>query len=100
MMFMGMTVILLSLTGAKLGACLSLDYYAFACPFAEFIVRDTVNRAIQRDMSIAAGLLRMHFHDCFVEVSPPLNHSLAIHCDCNLLFFVCLFVYRDAMDRF
>lgn len=30
-------------------------------------VRETVNRAIQRDITITAALLRMHFHDCFVE---------------------------------
>eukprot|EP01018_Ginkgo_biloba_P023034 Gb_17935 [translate_table: standard] len=52
---------------AKVGEGLSLDYYAFRCPFAESIVRETVDRAMQRDITTAAGLLRMHFHDCFVE---------------------------------
>lgn len=53
--------------GAYVGEGLSLDYYAFTCPFAEAIIRETVNRAIQRDITITAALLRMHFHDCFVE---------------------------------
>lgn len=61
-------VLVVTLVGARVGESLSLDYYAFRCPFAEAIIRDTVNRAIQRDPTIAAALLRMHFHDCFVEV--------------------------------
>ncbi|KAK1263708.1 Peroxidase 47 [Acorus gramineus] len=46
---------------------LSMDYYAMRCPFVESIVRNTVNRALQNDPTLAAGLLRMHFHDCFVQ---------------------------------
>lgn len=57
----------LLLIGASVGEGLSLDYYAFTCPFAEAIIRDTVNRAMQRDITISAALLRMHFHDCFIE---------------------------------
>lgn len=57
----------LILIGVHVGEGLSLDYYAFTCPFAEAIIGDAVNRAMQRDISISAALLRMHFHDCFVE---------------------------------
>lgn len=63
----GVMVIVVTLVGARVGEGLSLDYYAFRCPFAEAIIRNTVSRAIQRDPTIAAALLRMHFHDCFVE---------------------------------
>ncbi|KAJ0972200.1 hypothetical protein J5N97_020159 [Dioscorea zingiberensis] len=54
--------------GASYGVlALNMDYYAMRCPFAEMIVRMTVNQALQRDPTLAAGLLRTHFHDCFVQ---------------------------------
>ncbi|KAH7663828.1 Class I peroxidase protein [Dioscorea alata] len=55
--------------GAKLTSvhALSMQYYAIQCPLAEMFVKNTVNQALQNDPTLAAGLLRMHFHDCFVE---------------------------------
>ncbi|KAL5567435.1 hypothetical protein UlMin_030599 [Ulmus minor] len=46
---------------------LSMQYYTFSCPLAEFIIKNTVNRALEDDPTLAAALLRMHFHDCFIE---------------------------------
>ncbi|WOK94549.1 peroxidase 47-like [Canna indica] len=46
---------------------LTPNYYAMSCPFAEFIVRNTVSQALRDDPSLAGGLLRLHFHDCFVQ---------------------------------
>ena len=47
---------------------LSMNYYLMSCPFADSIVKNTVNSALQDDPTLAAGLIRMHFHDCFIEV--------------------------------
>ncbi|KAL3336144.1 hypothetical protein AABB24_032066 [Solanum stoloniferum] len=45
-----------------------MDYYFMMnCPFAEGIVKNIVNRHLQADPTLAAALVRMHFHDCFVQ---------------------------------
>lgn len=49
-------------------AALSMDYYGMNCPFAEYTVRNIVTEAVMGDPTLAAGLLRLHFHDCFVQV--------------------------------
>ncbi|KAK7278345.1 hypothetical protein RJT34_23373 [Clitoria ternatea] len=46
---------------------LSMNYYLMSCPFAEPSIKNTVNRALQDDPTLAAALIRMHFHDCFIE---------------------------------
>ena len=47
---------------------LSMDYYVMSCAFVEPVVRNIVNQALQNDPNLAAGLIRMHFHDCFIQV--------------------------------
>ncbi|KAK9148198.1 hypothetical protein Scep_006955 [Stephania cephalantha] len=52
---------------------LSMEYYAMRCPMAEITVRNKVNNTLDSNATLAAGLLRMHFHDCFVEINS--NHD-------------------------
>ncbi|KAI3784559.1 hypothetical protein L1987_43660 [Smallanthus sonchifolius] len=49
------------------GTSLSSNYYQKTCPVAESIVRKAVIDATKRDKTAPAGLLRMHFHDCFIR---------------------------------
>ncbi|KAK6236199.1 hypothetical protein SCA6_011536 [Theobroma cacao] len=42
-------------------------FYSSSCPKAEATVRSTVESHFNKDPTIAAGLLRLHFHDCFVQ---------------------------------
>ncbi|KAK9269260.1 hypothetical protein L1049_001030 [Liquidambar formosana] len=42
-------------------------FYSSSCPRAEAIVRSTVESHFNKDPTIAAGLLRLLFHDCFVQ---------------------------------
>ncbi|XP_068643531.1 peroxidase 25 [Aristolochia californica] len=46
---------------------LTVGFYKSTCPKAEAIVRSTVEAYFNKDPTIAPGLLRMHFHDCFVQ---------------------------------
>ncbi|KAL9233397.1 hypothetical protein vseg_008407 [Gypsophila vaccaria] len=48
-------------------SALSMQYYVMTCPMVDLIVRNAVSRALQDDPTIAASLLRMHFHDCWIE---------------------------------
>lgn len=47
---------------------LQLNYYSKSCPKAEKIIQEYVQKHIPNAPSLAAALLRMHFHDCFVRV--------------------------------
>ena len=44
-----------------------VGFYSTTCPQAESIVSSTVQSHFNSDHTVAAGLLRMHFHDCFMR---------------------------------
>ncbi|KAF9591036.1 hypothetical protein IFM89_001246 [Coptis chinensis] len=60
------TVFALLLLGSSY-AQLSTDFYSCSCPNVFSAVRSTVKCAIARERRIGASLLRLHFHDCFVN---------------------------------
>ncbi|CAN0921282.1 Peroxidase N1 [Linum grandiflorum] len=71
---MMMTLLLFVLCFVMLLANRSVDaqgtrvgFYSTSCPRAESIVRATVQSHFNSDPTIAPGILRMHFHDCFVN---------------------------------
>jgi peroxidase len=57
------------------GAGLSSSFYDNSCPGTRDIVRRVIQDARVADARILASLIRLHFHDCFVNVSLQ-NHLL------------------------
>ncbi|KAK6793443.1 hypothetical protein RDI58_006896 [Solanum bulbocastanum] len=43
------------------------QFYDWSCPNAKEIVKSIVAKAVAREARMAASLLRLHFHDCFVK---------------------------------
>ncbi|CAI0448539.1 unnamed protein product [Linum tenue] len=54
-------------SGGARGQGTRVGFYSRTCPRAEAIVRSVVQSHFSSDPSIAPGILRMHFHDCFVH---------------------------------
>uniref|UniRef100_A0A453MWH8 Plant heme peroxidase family profile domain-containing protein n=1 Tax=Aegilops tauschii subsp. strangulata TaxID=200361 RepID=A0A453MWH8_AEGTS len=48
---------------------LSPSFYAKSCPTLQLIVRATMIKALLAERRMGASLLRLHFHDCFVQVT-------------------------------
>lgn len=48
-------------------AQLSPNFYAKTCPKALFTIRNVVSTAVAKEHRMGASLLRLHFHDCFVN---------------------------------
>ncbi|XP_042412027.1 peroxidase P7-like [Zingiber officinale] len=48
-------------------AQLSPSFYAESCPNLELIVRSAMTQAVAKDATLGASMLRLFFHDCFVN---------------------------------
>ncbi|KAL0419209.1 UNVERIFIED_CONTAM: Peroxidase 4 [Sesamum radiatum] len=57
---------LVLLTGSS-SAQLSTDFYKKSCPNVFSVVNSVVKSAVQKEKRMGASLLRLHFHDCFVQ---------------------------------
>lgn len=64
-----LVVIIASLMMTMASAQLSANFYSTSCPNALSTIRTAVNSAVSSDPRMGASLLRLHFHDCFVNVS-------------------------------
>lgn len=55
---------------------LSSNFYSSTCPNALNIVKQGIAKAIKKDARVGASILRLHFHDCFVNVSSYVRDTL------------------------
>ncbi|CAL9056641.1 peroxidase 17-like [Musa acuminata AAA Group] len=59
--FLGADVVTLAATN------LSVGYYSKTCPDAELVVRGAIQAAMAREPRSGASVMRLQFHDCFVN---------------------------------
>lgn len=50
-------------------AQLSPLFYSRTCPNLQLIVRNSMRQALVKEARLGASILRLFFHDCFVNVS-------------------------------
>lgn len=61
--------IFLFLSNTECEAQLSSAFYDNTCPKALSTIRKAIRTAVSRERRMAASLIRLHFHDCFVQVT-------------------------------
>ena len=65
--FSALVVVTLYMSNAA-QADFEVGYYATTCPNAESIITKSMKASIAADSTVAPGVLRLAFHDCFVRV--------------------------------
>lgn len=61
--FLGLFLLLINVSSAQL----SSGFYTTTCPNALSTIKSAVNSAVSKEARMGASLLRLHFHDCFVN---------------------------------
>lgn len=72
----GLWVMITMVCSPLVTAQLSVSYYANTCPSVYDTVRAGVRSAINREARMGASLIRLFFHDCFVNVSSSVIHHI------------------------
>lgn len=62
-------VFLVLLSVGIASAQLSTNFYASSCPKVLTTIKSAVDSTVSKEARMGASLLRLHFHDCFVNVS-------------------------------
>ncbi|EEF51117.1 Lignin-forming anionic peroxidase precursor, putative [Ricinus communis] len=64
---MVLTIFLIVLSSMQSHAQLSSNFYDNTCPNALSTIRTAIRSAVSRERRMSASLVRLHFHDCFVQ---------------------------------
>ena len=78
-------------------AQLSSNFYDSTCPNALTTIRTAIRRAVSSERRMAASLIRLHFHDCFVQVDYSIATTLVLHRQIYFsleLIYICLLVLQ------
>ncbi|KAD4982951.1 hypothetical protein R6Q59_002598 [Mikania micrantha] len=65
--FFFLYLVLFATNNTPCEAQLSSTFYDGSCPNALRTIRTTIRTAISRERRMAASIIRLHFHDCFVQ---------------------------------
>ncbi|CAI0433594.1 unnamed protein product [Linum tenue] len=65
--FLVVTLLAVSLLPSPATAQLSANFYSTSCPNLLTIVRNAMTQAVNNEARMAASILRLFFHDCFVN---------------------------------
>lgn len=80
-------------------AQLSSDFYATSCSSALSTIKSKVKSAVSKERRMGASLLRLHFHDCFVNASSFFSLSLPSFVSFILLLtYTCIYSLRSCMN--
>jgi hypothetical protein len=89
-------VLVIYFLNASAHSQLEVGFYSYSCGMAEFIVKDEVRKSYNQNPGIAAGLVRMHFHDCFIRVSHSninIKPFVTKYCTLQIMLMVAQFLY-------
>ncbi|KAJ9147875.1 hypothetical protein P3X46_029991 [Hevea brasiliensis] len=65
--FVALTILMITFSCIPCQAQLSSTFYDRTCPSALSTIKGAVSAAVSRERRMAASLIRLHFHDCFVQ---------------------------------
>ncbi|XP_019159780.1 PREDICTED: peroxidase 4-like isoform X3 [Ipomoea nil] len=66
-MMVVLIVLVISMLSGSTSAQLSTNFYSKSCPKLLATVKSVVKSAVNKEKRMGASLLRLHFHDCFVQ---------------------------------
>lgn len=90
--------LLLLVSNMQCHAHLSPTFYDKTCPTALTTIRTAIRTAISRERRMAASLIRLHFHDCFVQVLTERTSSSIPFVFALLFFFYQLLLWSIWLD--
>lgn len=70
--------ILSLLAYSSVNAQLSPNFYATTCPNLRTLVQNAMRQAVTKEARMGASILRMFFHDCFVNVRHRDMHAICV----------------------
>jgi hypothetical protein len=90
--------LLFSLLVGMASAQLSSTFYDTSCPKALSTIKTVVDAAVETEARMGASLLRLHFHDCFVNASHLSDHFLS-RCFSSFFCRSVVYIVKSKEDR-